>query len=60
MAGVKATETVQVFIKIDKGRTVCICHAAHKHCGCHCERCEVTRDKFAEWQRVMKRDKYGM
>lgn len=59
MADVKTTETIQVFVKIDKGRTVCICHAARKRCGCACERCEVTRDKFSEWRRVMRRDKYG-
>ena len=55
----KPTETVQVFIRIDKGRTVCICHAARKRCGCQCERSEVTRDRFAEWQHTMRRDRYG-
>jgi hypothetical protein len=59
MADVKQTETVQVFIRIDKGRTVCICHAARKRCGCQCERGEVTRDRFAEWQHTMRRDRYG-
>lgn len=60
MADVKTTETIQVFVKIDKGRTVCICHASSQALRLRMRALpNVTRDKFSEWRRVMRRDKYG-
>lgn len=56
----KGTEKIPVYILIRKGKTVCVCHAAHRRCGCReCERDTVTRDKFLEWKTTMKRDVYG-
>ena len=55
----KETERIKVFIHVVDGRTICICHAARKRCGRDCQRDEVTRDKFDQWHKTMKREKYG-
>lgn len=55
----KTTEKIPVFIRIEKGKTVCICHAGSKGCKRNCPRDTVTRDKFDKWQETMCRDKYG-
>lgn len=55
----KEYEKIPVYIRIVNGKTVCICHAGRKLCNKNCERDEVTRDKFAEWEKIMKRDRYG-
>ena len=52
-------ERVPVYIRTEKGRTVCLCHAGQKRCDRPCERDTVTRDKFEGWLRTMKRDIYG-
>ena len=57
----RTTEKIPVFIEYKRGRTVCICHAANKGCGKRsCVRDTVTRDKFEDWQKTMKRNKYGI
>lgn len=55
----KETEKIPVYIRIENGRTVCICHAGMKGCNHPCEHDLVTRDKFRGWQSTMKRDRYG-
>ena len=55
----KDTEKIPVFIRIENGKTVCVCHAAQKKCGRPCERDTVTRDKFEGWKATMKRDHFG-
>jgi len=55
----QTTERIPVFIRIIKGKTVCICHAGAKGCDRRCPRDTVTRDRFEEWEKTMKRDKYG-
>lgn len=55
----ETTEKIPVFIRYENGKTVCICHAASKRCGKHCTREVVTRDKYREWEKVMKRNRYG-
>lgn len=53
------TEKIPVYIKIIKGKTVCVCHASAKKCKCDCPRDILTRDKFAGWKGTMRRDRYG-
>ena len=55
----KETEDIPVFVRIEKGKTVCICHAGDKRCQCNCERVTVQRDRFKGWQGTMKRSRYG-
>lgn len=55
----KDTEKIPVFIRIENGKTVCVCHATRKKCARPCERDTVTRDKFEGWKATMKRDQYG-
>lgn len=52
-------EKIPVYIDIQKGKTVCICHANAKGCGKSCPRDTVERDKFHEWEKVMNRNRYG-
>lgn len=56
----KGYEKIPVLIKIEKGKTICICHAANRRCGSSkCERDIVTRDKFRGWEKEFARNKYG-
>ena len=55
----KENEEIPVFARIEKGKTVCICHAGDKRCNRKCERIVVNRDRFAGWQGTMKRNRYG-
>ncbi len=55
----ESTEKIPVYVKIIKGKTVCVCHAAAKKCKGNCTRDIVSRDKFAGWKGTMKRDRYG-
>ena len=55
----KETEDIPVFVKIEKGKTVCICHAGAKRCRRNCERIRVRRDRFEGWLSTMKRNRYG-
>ena len=60
VVSMKTKEKIAVFTKIVNGKTICICHAGHKGCGDpFCSRDVVTRDKFAQWEQTMRRDKYG-
>ncbi len=53
------TERIPVYVDIRNGRTVCICHRSRKGCGKNCEKDFVSRDKFEDWQKLMKRDRFG-
>ncbi len=55
----ETTEKIPVFIDIVNGKTVCICSASAKKCRKHCQRDTVERDKFREWEKVMRRNRYG-
>ena len=55
----KENEDIPVFVRIEKGKTVCICHAGDKHCQRSCERVSVQRNRFKGWQSTMKRNRYG-
>ncbi len=55
----KENEDIPVFVRIEKGKTVCICHADDKHCQRNCERVSVQRNRFKGWQSTMKRNRYG-
>ena len=55
----ETTEKIPVFICIEKGKTVCICHASAKKCRRNCQRDTVERDKFQAWEKVMHRNRYG-
>lgn len=55
----ESTEKIPVYVKIIKGKTVCVCHAAAKKCKGNCTRDILSRDKFAGWKGTMKRDRYG-
>nr|DAG20450.1 MAG TPA: hypothetical protein [Caudoviricetes sp.]DAM01595.1 MAG TPA: hypothetical protein [Caudoviricetes sp.]DAO07008.1 MAG TPA: hypothetical protein [Caudoviricetes sp.] len=52
-------EKIPVWVQIVNGKTVCICHRGRKGCKKPCEKDVVTRDKFAGWQGVMRRDRFG-
>ena len=52
-------EKIPVYIRIEKGRTVCVCHRGRKGCSRKCEADTVTRDKFDGWRSIMERDRYG-
>lgn len=50
-------EKIKVFIKTEKGKTVCICK--DNYCGGDCQQDIVTRDRYRDWQKMFHRDKYG-
>ena len=52
-------EKIPVWVQIVNGKTVCICHRGRKGCKKPCEKDVVTRDKFAGWQGIMRRDRFG-
>lgn len=52
-------EKIPVYVRLERGRTVCICHAGRKQCDKPCERDAVMRDKFTGWENTMHRDRYG-
>ncbi|MBQ8616312.1 MAG: hypothetical protein IJ418_02245 [Clostridia bacterium] len=55
----KETEKIPVFVRVVKGKTVCICHAGAKGCGKNCMRDTVTRDRYDQWEQTMRRNRYG-
>lgn len=56
----KNEELIKVYVKIEKGQTVCICkRRGRKKCRPECEADMVTRDRMRGWEETMKRDKYG-
>lgn len=54
-----SSEKIRVYVRIVKGRTVCICHAGSKRCRRSCEKTTVERDRFEGWEQVMRRDRFG-
>ncbi len=57
----QSTEKIPVYVRVEKGRTICICHAGRRGCGCSCcERDTVTRDKFAKWESTRRKNRYGL
>lgn len=56
----KGIEKIPVYIRIEKGITVCVCHAA-KRCGHSrgCHRDTLLRDRYAGWRNTMRKDRYG-
>lgn len=55
----KENEEILVFVKIEKGKTVCICHAGDKRCRHDCERVTVRRNRFKGWQGTMRNNRFG-
>ena len=55
----KTVEQIPVYIRIENGKTRCVCHARFKGCKHDCERDVVTRNKFRSWESTLKRDQYG-
>ena len=55
----KAAEKIPVYIRIENGRTVCICHAGMKACRHPCQRDLVERDVYRGWESTMRRNRYG-
>lgn len=55
----KAKEKIEVYINIDKGKTVCICKRNKKRCNKACEPDVVERDRFAEWEDTFRTNRFG-
>lgn len=56
----KTEEKIPVYVDIENGKTVCICHVSCKGCPkASCAREIVTRDKFAKWQTTRRTNRYG-
>lgn len=53
------TELISVYIKIEKGRTVCMCPRWKKRCNQPCEKDIVERDPYRGWEETLYRDRYG-
>jgi hypothetical protein len=56
---VDSVERIPVYVRIRKGKTVCICHAGMKGCDRNCAQDKVTRDKFDQWEKTFHRNRYG-
>lgn len=52
-------EKIEVFVDLYHGKTVCICERSKKRCNKPCEPDVVERDKFAGWESIFRRDRYG-
>lgn len=52
-------EKIPVFIRIEGGKTVCLCPRSRKGCKKPCEKDVVTRDVFEGWKQTMQRDRFG-
>lgn len=52
-------ETIEVYIDYRDGKTVCICKRSKKLCGKHCTKDVVERDRFRDWIKTFKVDRYG-
>lgn len=55
----ETTEKIEVYIDCRKGKTVCICKAGKKKCTRPCEKAIVERDRFEDWEKIMRQDRYG-
>ena len=53
------TEKIPVYIRIEDGKTICVCHVNEKGCIRNCQRDIVSRDKFRGWQSTMRRNRFG-
>lgn len=56
----KGIEKIPVFVRIERGITVCVCHVA-KRCARSrdCHRDVLLRDRFDGWKSTMRKDRYG-
>lgn len=53
-------EKLKVYIRLEKGQTVCMCLKNNKGCACkECHEDIVVRNRYAGWQSTMKRDRWG-
>lgn len=52
-------EKINVFIRIENGKTICVCARNRKQCNRRCEQDVVERDKFRGWQNEFRRNRYG-
>lgn len=52
-------EEIKVYVRIENGKTICICHADDKGCEGRCMRDVVVRDKFSGWEDTFRRNRYG-
>ncbi len=52
-------EKIKVYIDFQQGKCICICMRCKKGCEKQCTPDVVTRDRFAGWQTLMRRDRYG-
>lgn len=52
-------EKIKVYIDFQQGKCICICMRCKKGCEKQCTPDVVTRDRFAGWQALMRRDRYG-
>lgn len=46
-------EKIEVYIKLNKGKTECMCPVKNKKCSRECERDVVFRDRYFEWEKTM-------
>jgi hypothetical protein len=59
VADTETKEKIKVYVDIQNGKTVCVCHFNKKQCGKHCEVDTLERDKFDGWEKIMRQDRYG-
>lgn len=52
-------ERIEVYIRIEKGRTICMCCQSNKLCERNCAKDIVSRDKFVDWEKTFRRDRFG-
>ena len=55
----KGVEKIPVFVRIERGVTICVCHAGAKACARDCRRDVLLRDRYKGWKSTMRRDRYG-
>lgn len=52
-------ERIKVYVRIEKGYTICMCCQSKKLCARKCAKDIVSRDKFADWEKTFRRDRFG-
>ena len=52
-------EAIEVYVKVEGGKTLCVCPKSKKHCKHDCELDILERDRYRGWEETMHRDKYG-
>ena len=55
----KETEEIRVYLRIEDGRTQCVCPRDKKRCKRNCQPDVVIRDRFRGWEQLLGRDRYG-